>query len=1088
LKKELLRHLINKFEKDKKYYKSVKYNEAQLRTDFLDPLFEILGWDIQNRKSKFTNEREVLLEESLKKDTFSSTKKPDYTFRLFSERKFFVEAKKPNIKIESDSQSAKQVRRYGFTAKLKISVLSNFEYLAIYDCSNIVQENDDALNSRISIYHYTEFENNFNEIQDLIGYESVYSGKFDEKWKDIDVNLKKTNIDNFFLKQINNWRIILGKEIYLHNQNLTEETLNDIVQSYINSLIFLRVCEDRNLENYQTLLDFANSNNHISLIKKFKESDKKYNAGLFRNQFVDEIISHSSSSFWKIIKQLYFPESIYSFSVFSSDILGNIYEVFLGEYLKIEDNKEISLEKKPENIDRDIVTTPNFIIQDILTKTVVKFCQDKSDIEILNSTFADISCGSGAFLLETYQLLHDILIDYYLENDRNKLIQLSISTYKLPFKIKKNILENCIFGIDKDFNAVESTKFGLLLKLLENENNSTISTPALPNLDNNIQCGNSLINFEQIKNDSEIEFINPFNFNNTKFDVIVGNPPYMNTEDIGKFSPLERKIYKDNYISAYKQYDKYFLFIEQGLNLLKENGYLGYIVPNKFIQVGSADKLRKLIKDSQYIQELISFGSNQVFINKTTYTSLLFLQKNNVQNSFKFLQVENLDKWKIKKYLVKNYEDIEYQNLGDIWILLSGNLKELFTQINKQSISLENLLGSDNISNGIQTSGNDVFINNINCIDKKYIYFFKDNKCWQIEKFVARGYFKTATYSISRAIDSAFKIPDGIYFFTFLLPFKFNLIINNKIILAFECCRKDSIYLYFRKNNIDNTLQHQYPYIQRTDIENTFKVEKKFVKPFGCLRRKKDNTQNSLNTYRYLKRNAFVIYPYKKVDDKIKLIEIDELEKKYPYAFKYLSFYKDKLENRDIKPKPETSNEWYRYGRHQSLDKCDVSEKIVVGVLSKGNKYSIDFKKTLVSSGGTAGYVIITLPNDFKYSIYYIQALLNSKYLEWFASLIGEVFRGGYIARGTKVLKKLPIRIIDFNNSKDKKLHDEISGLQRSLIDTQAKIDRAKKRGDKRDQDYLQRKFNNDKNKLDNELKVLYNLEDDSLIPTVVGN
>ncbi len=119
---------------------------------------------------------------------------------------------------------------------------------------------------------------------------------------------------------------------------------------------------------------------------------------------------------------------------------------------------------------------------------------------------------------------------------------------------------------------------------------------------------------------------------------------------------------------------------------------------------------------------------------------------------------------------------------------------------------------------------------------------------------------------------------------------------------------------------------------------------------------------------------------------------------------------------RDIKPTPETDNEWYRYGRHQSLDKCDVPAKIIVGVLSQGNKYAIDYYGTLISSGGTAGYCMITLPEDFAYSIYYIQALLNSKYLEWFSALNGEVFRGGYIARGTKVLKKFPIRLIDFQD------------------------------------------------------------------------
>ena len=148
-------NLIKKYDANRDAYLKSSYNETQLRADFLDPFFELLGWDIKNSQGKPTNEREVLLEESLKKDATSNTKKPDYTFRLYSERKFFVEAKKPSVKIDSNSDSAKQVRRYGFTAKLKISVLSNFEYLAIYDCSNAVTPSDPATLSRISCLLYT---------------------------------------------------------------------------------------------------------------------------------------------------------------------------------------------------------------------------------------------------------------------------------------------------------------------------------------------------------------------------------------------------------------------------------------------------------------------------------------------------------------------------------------------------------------------------------------------------------------------------------------------------------------------------------------------------------------------------------------------------------------------------------------------------------------------------------------------------------------------------------------------------------------------------------------------------------------------
>jgi type I restriction-modification system DNA methylase subunit len=979
--------LVKKYHSDRETYLKPSYNETQLRTDFLDPFFELLGWDITNSKGKPTNEREVLVEEGLKADATANTKKPDYTFRLFSERKFFLEAKKPTVKIEKDNEPAKQVRRYGFTAKLKISVLSNFEYLAIYDCSQKVEKDDSVTKSRINIYHYTEYESVFEEIKKQLSHQIVYNGEFDETWKEIEEQLKLSSVDSLFLSQINDWRIILGKEIYSHQPTVSIEELNDNVQSYINSIIFLRVCEDRNLETYKTLLNFADKNDFASLIKKFKEADKKYNAGLFNHPLTKEIISNNSSAFWTIIEHLYFPESSYSFSVFSSDILGNIYEIFLGEQLTIE-NAEIFLIKKPENIDRDIVTTPTFIIQDILRQTVVKHCEGKTDKEILNSSFADIACGSGAFLLETYQLLQDTLIDYYLGNDTKKLIQTSIETFKLPFEIKKTILENCIYGIDKDYNAVEACKFGLLLKLLENEDNSTISKPALPDLEN-IHFGNSLIDSSITPKKNQDE-INPFDFGKTKFDVIVGNPPYLATEHMKQFTPLELPLYKKHYSSSYKQFDKYFLFIERGLDLLKPKGYFGYIVPSKFTKVGAGKKLRELLVSNKSVEQIISFGANQVFHDKTTYTCLLIL-KNDKQKELSYLEVDSLKNWKTRKINDEHFDSVTFDELiKNDWILVPSILKPVFKSINKQSKTLESLIGSDNIYNGIQTSANNIYIHSKSKEDKKYIYFSKDGIDWKVEKVLTRPYYKTSS------------------------------------------------------------------------------------------------GDDNLNTYRPFSPNTFVIYPYLKTKKGIEFVEIGKLKTNYPNLFSFLNHYKSNLDNskRDIKPTPATANEWYRFGRHQSLDKCDVPAKIIVGVLAQGNKYAIDYFGTLISSGGTAGYCMITLPDDFPYSIYYIQALLNSKYLEWFSALIGEVFRGGYIARGTKVLKKLPIRIIDFDNKKEESIHDKIASIQKELIDIQGQID--KNKGNNRKLIPLQRQFDSRKDQLDQTLNTLFNLgESDNLIPLI---
>ncbi|WP_163445083.1 Eco57I restriction-modification methylase domain-containing protein [Flavobacterium columnare] len=988
-----IKQLIEKYRADRDYYLTSKYNETLLRSDFLDPFFELLGWDIKNNAGKPTNEREVILEEALKANASEHSKKPDYTFRLFSERKFFLEAKKPCVSIESNNDTAKQVRRYGFTAKLKISVLSNFEYLIIYDTSVKVEKDDNHIKALVKKYHYTEYESKFEEIKQLLGKESVYSGAFETEWKEIESKINQYSIDNLFLNQINEWRKVLGTEIYKHDPKIDEQQLNDIVQSYLNRVLFLRVCEDRNLEDYQTLLKFANRNDFKALIKKFEEADKRYNSGLFDQLLKDKIIENISSVFWTIIKQLYYPESPYSFSVFSSDVLGSIYEIFLSEKLNIQSGAVV-LVKKPENVDRDIITTPTFIISDILRNTVLKKCEGKTDKEILKLKFADISCGSGAFLLELFQLLNDILIDYYLKNEKSKLIQTNINTYKLPFEIKRQLLLNCIYGVDKDYNAVEAAKFGLLLKLLESEDvNSTNKTkPVLPDLSGNIFFGNSLLNPEQVTNKKDQIIINPFDFSKLRFDVIVGNPPYMKSEDMIRFTPLEFPLYKksENYKTSYKQFDKYFLFIEQGINLLANDGVLGYIVPSKFTKVGAGKKLRELLSNNEYLHSIVSFGANQVFVNKTTYTSLLILNKKK-QKTFSFTEVKSLREWK-----VRNYERIEFDNLeskklsNELWFLIPPHLKPAYNSILSQSETLEKIVGKKNINNGIQTSANDVFVLNPIKTDKHFIFFEKNGNSYKIEKDITKPYYETV--------------------------------------------------------------------------------------------RKKG--EDKLHTYRNFKPNTFVIYPYQIGNEKVEFIDEIQLKKNYPLAFEYLNKNKTRLLKRDIKPTPKSNNEWYRYGRSQYLELGNIKEKIIIGVNSTGEKYPIDKYQTLHTAGGTAGYCSIFLNQDSPYSIYYIQAILNSRYVEWIITLRGEVYRGGYKARGTKVLKNLPIRKIDFSDPKQKALHDKIVETQKELISIYDQIDA--NAGNKRALTPLQGQFVREKANLEKLLAKLYDLgSEDSLIPLI---
>ena len=990
--KNKIRTLVQKYEQGKEVYRTSRFNETQVRNEFLDPLFEILGWDIRNSAGKNTNEREVLLEEPLKANAASHTKKPDYTFRLFGERKFFLEAKKPCVHIEREDDPAKQVRRYGFTAGLKISVLSNFEHLYIYDTSYPVEQNDTHVKAIVREYKYTDYEDAAEELLEYLGKESVYSGHFDEVWSEIEANVNHKSVDELFLQQINNWRLMLGKEILNCNPEIEMEELGDVVQSYINKILFLRVCEDRNIETYQSLLQIADHNSYQELIAKFKTADSRYNSGLFEEKLSAEIIGNVSSSFWSIIRELYFPQSPYSFAVLSSDILGKIYEIFLSQRLAVVDG-QLSIVNKPENEDRDIVTTPNFIVREILRQTMKDNLAHLTDKQILSLKCADIACGSGAFLLETFQILCDALVDFYTVNDKSKLIQTDVNTFKLKFEVKRNVLMSCIYGVDKDFNAVEACKFGLLLKLLEGEDDSTIASfhPVLPNLDDNIFYGNSLLESSDVP-DNQVEEINPFDFGERKFHYIIGNPPYMKTEDIKVFTPKEHKLYPKRYKSAYKQYDKYFLFVERAFKLLKEDGAMGYIVPSKFMKVGAGKELRNYISSNKSIKAITSFGAHQVFSDKSTYSCIIILQ-NKENDSFTYSEVDSLAKWKVRDLTSFSENKRNISCLGEeTWVLCSDRLQSILNHISTQSLPLGEIVGDDYIFNGIQTSANKEYIFQPESEDRQYYYFKYNKQLYQIEKKVTKPYFKTVS---------------GV---------------------------------------------------------------------------------DSLNTYRTFKPNARVIFPYKRrTDGKLDVIKLSTIQRKFPYFYNYLRVIKSELDrpDRDIKPAPTTANEWHRFGRHQSLEACEIAEKIIVGVLAQENKYAVDTNGTLVSSGGTAGYCLVSIPADSQYSIYYIQAILGSIQGEWLASLYGEIFRGGFIARGTKVLKQIPVRAIDFNNLADVTAHKEIVERQKSLISLGDRI--AANGNNARKATPLKRQFELLKEEQQQAINNLYGMteEEVSLIPKI---
>lgn len=755
MSKERLEQLIRAYHEHFEQYIKSEYNETEVRNDYVNPFFDILGWDVNNKKNLPQHLREVKHEASVYVDEEGEKKKkkPDYAFNLGTQVEFYLETKKPSVDIMVNNDAAFQLRRYGWNGNLKASVLTNFTDLVIYDCSIRPQKGDDVSKARIAHYHYTEYVEKFDEIASLISRKAILSGYYDKFFSNIVSPIKKEPFDEFFLSQIREWRYQLGKDIYMHDMNLDEESLNGFVQRIINRIVFLRICEDRNIEIYESLKEIKT---YEELKQVFVAAERKYDSGLF--DLIDEKnIIISDQLLIDIFGNLYYPNSCYEFTMVDPYIIGQIYEIFLEEKMVIEE-AEIRLVKKPEIVDsQGVINTPKNMTDIIVQKTLgYLYVSDDYD-RINNYRIADICCGSGNFLLSAFEYIVNDRIDR-LCKDKERAIKEGLiydignNSFNLSFKEKRKILVDNIYGVDIDPLAVEVTKFSLLIKLIEGTSRAELENYSLeshnrvlPNIDLNIRNGNSLVGFEYLQYDKEFynkpELYSKLRlfdwkreFDGRKFDAIIGNPPYIRVQNMVHYSNEEYMFYKSTasgYITSGSDLlDKYYLFIERALNLLNNDGFLGYIVPHKFMVLKTGRLLRKLLSERQCIKEIIHLGTNQVFKGRSTYTCLLFATVS-AQKTFDIGFVKELQQFYANpNILLHTYEENYLSETP--WGFLSDDIIVAIRRLGEKCKPLDSLV---DIFVGAQTSADTIYILQIDYEDEDYAYFKdKNGKSQIIEK------------------------------------------------------------------------------------------------------------------------------------------------------------------------------------------------------------------------------------------------------------------------------------------------------------------------------------------------------------------
>ena len=734
--REEIRKLVEKFERDKYFYLSKQYLEAQARQDFIDRFFEALGWDIGNKAELSPFEREVLLEKGETKG------RPDYNFRVGGASKFYVEAKAPSEPLDKTAHIM-QAKSYAWNTKdVFIVVLTDFEEFKVFDASL----KPDPRNPNLGLIYDFKYTDYLKKLDDLwmLSRDEVVSGSLDKLLlKDAQSKRLRIPVDKSFLSDMTGWREELAKDLYKRNPDINVIRLNEVVQRILDRFVFIRTAEDRKIIEPKSLLELVELwkregkrrplQYHLNIL--FRQINGDLNGEIFKPHAC-ETYEFDSTLLAKIIEGLYFPKCPYRFDIIGVELLGSIYERYLGNTIRLT-AKRVKVEEKPEvRKAGGVYYTPKYIVDYIVDNTVGKLIEGKTPEEIAEIKILDPACGSGSFLLGAYQKLIDYHIKYYTEHPaeagRSTLFPDLIidpdGSHRLSITKKAEILQNNIFGVDIDPQAVEVSMMSLYIKALEGERTLPQNKELLPSLANNIKCGNSLIGydfFEQqtLIEDEERERINPFDWNSMKagfgdimekggFDCVVGNPPYFNIDDTWGKGDARQRYIKYRYYSVYNdKTDILFYFLTKAVELCK--GEIGVIVSRAFLEAYKADKLRSWLAGHGRIRQIIDFQNYYVFDGVGITTAILLLSKCDELEQATIHRLiapritsENLAIQVNKSSLFQTLVIGQDVFGAGPWLFASSEVNALLQKIDREGEAIGSIL---TIGQGMQTGQNNVF-------------------------------------------------------------------------------------------------------------------------------------------------------------------------------------------------------------------------------------------------------------------------------------------------------------------------------------------------------------------------------------------
>jgi type I restriction-modification system DNA methylase subunit len=617
---EAIKELVSEYNRIKQSGEIRTYNEEKTKKDFILPLFEALGWNVYDKPNRGSS---VSAEETISK------KRVDYGFKTNGIPKFYLEAK--SLKEEDIQNNGKYVLQaidYAWMKSCSWAILTNFETIAVY---NADWKSPYYNGNLFFVLHPTDFLN--NKRLTLLSKQAFENNELDKQALDVGKKQFKNHIDKQLLEDMIHFREILSKDIMKNNQDkhLSQEDLDESVQRILDRLIFIRNAEDRELEENKLLSNVRqwSAKGKGELIKEISKVysyyDDKYNSKLFSKHLCDDLYT-DNEVMQEVIEGLNHSKDNsyrYDFSVIESDVLGNIYEQYLGNVLKTTPKRAKLESSKVHRKEQGIYYTPSYIVDYMVQNTVGEYIKTHTPEEIKHVKILDPACGSGSFLIRAYKELEN----YWKQTTDFAQTRLDSEEF-YPKKVE--ILKNNIFGVDLDPKAVEIAQLNLLLQISE-------SKQRLPILQTNIKVGNSLIDNPTISKRAfrwEEEF--PEITKNGGFDIIIGNPPWVFTR--GEHFTEEEKSYFTKKIKemGINQTNKgkniqsgklnlYSLFLVGALKLLKQSGSLGFILPNNILRTTTYDTVRKYILENSSIKRVVDLSSG-VFDNVTASSVIIFLK------------------------------------------------------------------------------------------------------------------------------------------------------------------------------------------------------------------------------------------------------------------------------------------------------------------------------------------------------------------------------------------------------------------------------------------------------------------------------